>query len=158
MPGHTGTRTLALQNAERSHGSRRGVRKHCEKFRSQDFEGCWTPAVVAMTVNMLRRVPAGIEQPSRSVPVRFFVDRIKIAQLPGGSAGRSGALRQPFTSGSHLAPTGTFRCFRRHGRRRHRRMPGLYAHCSLLLRLTPDYPVRWRMFPESSVYLASVRA
>jgi hypothetical protein len=30
------------------------------------------PAVVAMTLNMLRRVPASVEQPSRSVPVRFF--------------------------------------------------------------------------------------
>ena len=66
MPGHTGTRTLALQNAERSHGSRRGVRKHCEKFRSQDFEGCGTPAVVAMTVNRLRRVPVAVEQASFS--------------------------------------------------------------------------------------------
>jgi len=50
------------------------------------------PAVVAMTVNMLRRVPAGVEQPSRSAPVRFFLDRFKIGQLSAGSADRSGAL------------------------------------------------------------------
>ena len=50
------------------------------------------PAVVAMTVNMLRRVPAGVEQPSRSAPVRFSLDRFKIGQLPAGSADRSGAL------------------------------------------------------------------
>ncbi len=52
-------------------------------------------AVVAMTVSMLRRVPAGVEQPSRSVVVQSFVDRIKIAQLSAGLAVRSDALRQP---------------------------------------------------------------
>jgi hypothetical protein len=44
------------------------------------------PAVVAMTANMLRRVPAGVEQPSRPPPVRFFLDRFKIRQLSARSA------------------------------------------------------------------------
>ncbi len=61
------------------------------------------PAVVAMTVNMLRRVPAGVEQPSRSARVRFF-----------WTGSRSANYRQPrltgvvlyeatFISGSRMA-------------------------------------------------------
>jgi hypothetical protein len=50
------------------------------------------PATVAMTVNMLCRVPAGVEQPASFAPVRFFLDRLKTAQLSAGSADGSGAL------------------------------------------------------------------
>jgi hypothetical protein len=53
------------------------------------------PAVAAMTMSMLRRVPAGVEQSSRSVPVRIFLDQFKIGQLSAASADQWCSMKQP---------------------------------------------------------------
>jgi hypothetical protein len=58
------------------------------------------PAVVAMSV---RRVPAGVEQPSRSAPVRFFLGRFKIGQYRQARLTGVVLYEATFTAGSRMA-------------------------------------------------------